>query len=53
MTQGNPGEGKTIEQYLTWLRENPTKIDLDGIETVILISCISIPDTLITIEQAI
>ena len=29
-----PGnEGKTIEQYLTWLRENPTKIDLDGLNS--------------------
>ena len=29
-----PGnEGKTIEQYFTWLRENPTKIDLDGLNS--------------------
>lgn len=29
-----PGnEGKTIEQYFEWLRENPTKIDLDGLNS--------------------
>ena len=26
-------EGKTIEQYFEWLRENPTKIDLDGLNS--------------------
>lgn len=31
-----PGnEGKTIEQYFEWLRENPTKIDLDGLNSEI------------------
>ena len=29
-----PGnEGKTIEQYFEWLHENPTKIDLDGLNS--------------------
>ena len=29
-----PGnEGKTIEEYFLWLRENPTKIDLDGLNS--------------------
>lgn len=29
-----PGnKGKTIEQYFDWLRENPTKIDLDGLNS--------------------
>ena len=29
-----PGnEGKPIEQYFLWLRENPTKIDLDGLNS--------------------
>ena len=29
-----PGnEGKTIEQYFEWLRENPTKVDLDGLNS--------------------